>query len=106
MEDQVDAILAQYCFEDFDLPLEVNPAFTSFDPVPGPMPISTLLAPPSEHYLNLTTAAHMATANSSHFAALKTDSEVEQAKASSIPENTRKNTSWAVNVWKEWSAHR
>ena len=107
MEDQVDAILAQYCFEDFDLPLEVNPTFTSFDPVPGPTPVSTLPAPPSEHHLGLTTAAHTATASSSsRFAALKTDREVEQAKASSIPENTRKNTSWAVNVWKEWSAHR
>ena len=29
MEDAVDAIL--YSFEDFDLSLEVNPAFTSFD---------------------------------------------------------------------------
>ena len=40
------------------------------------------------------------------FHTLKTDSEVEEARKKAVPKNTDKNTSWAVNIWKEWSAHR
>ena len=40
------------------------------------------------------------------FHTLKTDSEVEEARKKAVPKNTDKNTSWAVNIWKQWSAHR
>ena len=38
--------------------------------------------------------------------ALKTDEELKQAKTNAIPKNTLKNTTWAVKIWKQWSAHR
>ena len=38
--------------------------------------------------------------------ALKTDEELKQAKTNAIPKNTLKNTTWAVKMWKQWSAHR
>ena len=40
------------------------------------------------------------------FYMLKTNSEVEEARKKAVPKNTDKNTSWAVNIWKHWSAHR
>ncbi len=42
----------------------------------------------------------------SRFATPVSDSELQEAKLSSVPKNTDKSTSWAVNIWKEWSAHR
>ena len=102
MEDELVAILGQCLldFENFDLPLEPdNPALSVFDPVPN------IFGPPrqqSEPRLDSSASS----SSSSRFNELKTDSDLEEAKASSIPENTRKNTSWAVNVWKAWSAHR
>ena len=41
---------------------------------------------------------------SSRFA-LKTNKELKQAKTNAIPKNTLKNTTWAVKIWKQWSAH-
>ena len=102
MEDELVAILGQCLldFENLDLPLEPdNPALSIFDPVPN------IFGPPrqqSEPRLDSSASS----SSSSRFNELKTDSDLEEAKASSIPENTRKNTSWAVNVWKAWSAHR
>lgn len=40
------------------------------------------------------------------FAKPVTDQEVHKAQQKAIPENTKKSTNWAVNVWKAWSAHR
>jgi hypothetical protein len=40
------------------------------------------------------------------FHTLTTDDDVEEAKKKAIPKNTDKNTSWAVNVWKQRSTHR
>ena len=40
------------------------------------------------------------------FKTLTTDTELEEAKEKAVPKNTDKNTSWALNVWNEWSAHR
>lgn len=98
MEDAVDAILSKYSFQGFDHSLEANPTFTRFDgldPVSGP----SLSAPPSEPHLTTLAPLQRASASSSsHFAALKMDSEVEQTKASAIPANTKKNTGWAVNI--------
>ena len=34
------------------------------------------------------------------------DDDVEEAKKKAIPKNMDKNTSSAVNMWKQWSAHR
>ena len=46
---------------------------------------------------------HPCPANSSRFKTLATDSE---AKKKAVPKNIEKKTSWAVNIWKQWSAHR
>ena len=43
--------------------------------------------------------------SSSRFS-LATDSQVNDAKLSSVSKNTAKNTAWSVNIWKEWSKHR
>ena len=38
--------------------------------------------------------------------AIVDDQELQNRKASSIPQNTRTNTSWAVRVWFEWAEER
>ena len=43
---------------------------------------------------------------SSQFAKPISDEEIQSLRKSAIPQNTQKSTSFAVNVWKEWSAHR
>ena len=101
MEDELDAILAQY--GDFtDLLEPATPAFSSYDPIPG----SSTSIHAHEPLLDFSPVQTPSTSSSSRFAPLKTDSEVEQAKASAVPLNTRKNTNWAVNIWKDWSQHR
>ena len=86
MEDELDAIFTQYDFDDRlkELP---NPTFSSFDlnPVPGSTtPVQTRT--PTSTLLPATTTT-AATSSSSHFAPLKTDSDVEQAKTSAVPQN-------------------
>ena len=68
---------------------------------------STFQTPPLEPVLLVLplNQPHPCPANSSHFKTLATDSYIEEAKKS-VPMNTDKNTSWAVNIWKQWSAHR
>ena len=68
MEDAVDAIL--YSFEDFDLSLEVNPAFTSFDDL-DPVPVPSLPAPPFEPHLTTPAPQTASASSSSRFAALR-----------------------------------
>ncbi len=43
---------------------------------------------------------------SSRFTAPKTDDDISAVQASAIPKNTVRNTTWAVNIWKEWTSHR
>ena len=43
---------------------------------------------------------------SSRFAKPVSDEEIQDLKKQAIPANTQKSTSFAVNVWKEWSSHR
>lgn len=31
---------------------------------------------------------------------------MKSVQKSSVPENTKKQTNWAVNIWKEWSDNR
>jgi hypothetical protein len=99
MEDELEAILAEY--GNFDLPDNFDSVFSCFDPVPG----SITSVGPSQ-YPEPIAQLTISTSSSSRFAPLKSDAEVEQAKASAVPSNTRKNTSWSVNIWKEWSQHR
>ena len=84
MEDELDAILAQYSSDLTDFLEPANPAFSSFDPVHGSS--TSTQAPPPQFPPVQTPSIH----SSSRFAPLKTDSEVEQAKASAVPLNTRK----------------
>ena len=78
--------LSAECLLDFDLSLEpANSALSVFDPVPN------ILVPPaprqqSEPHLDLDSPA--SSSSSSRFSELKTDSDLEEAKASSIPENS------------------
>ena len=45
-------------------------------------------------------------AASSRFANPVSDEEVKALQASAVPVNTQKSTTWAVKVWKDWSANR
>ncbi len=40
------------------------------------------------------------------FSAPKSDGEVQAARQSAVPKNTAKNTSWSVNVWRQWRTQR
>ena len=97
MEEEIDRILSQSSFDipldDIDIENFLSSALVSDDPIP-------LAQPSTPHPLPVQTSS------ASRFAQLKTDNDVEQAIASSIPKNTKKSTDWAVNIWKEWSAHR
>ena len=42
---------------------------------------------------------------SSRFANPVSEFEIQSAQKSAVPANTQKNTSCAVNVWKQWSEH-
>ena len=92
MEDELDAILAQY--GNFDLLIEPDdPVFSSFDPVPGSSTSVQAHEPLLDHSYSAATQQTASTSPSSRFALLKTDTEVEQTKASAVPANMRKNTS-------------
>lgn len=41
----------------------------------------------------------------SRFRQPTTDEEISALREGAIPLNTKKNTTWAVNVWIEWAAH-
>ena len=104
MEDEVDAILSQYekrplsCEStNFDLSVNVGPTSRS-------RAFELLRAHPPCFQLHPATLSS-ATA-SSRFQTLVTDADVEKAKMKAVPHNTHKNTSWALNIWKQWSANR
>ena len=82
MDDALDAELDAILYHHYDeLQLQhFDPSFPSVGPVPTPHGRQPLLP-----------RAASASA-SSRFTELKPDSEIEQAKASSIPKNTKKNT--------------
>ena len=40
------------------------------------------------------------------FGDLVGEAEIKAAQEMSVPANTKKSTSWAVKVWKDWSTHR
>jgi hypothetical protein len=46
------------------------------------------------------------TSDGSRFGPRVTASEIAALQETAVPANTKKNTSWAVNVWNEWSAYR
>ena len=102
MDEEIDKILFQY---DFDIPLDdidvhsaLRPALHSDDP--RPLALDFEEAPQPHPLLSVPTSS------SSRFAELKSDNDIEQAKASSVPKNTKKSTDWAVNIWKDGSVHK
>ena len=55
----------------------------------------------------LLSSTHQESATGSNrFAVPKTDADVQAVQASAVPKNTSKSTSWAINIWKEWTTHR
>ena len=55
----------------------------------------------------LFTQVHLETLEAStRFATPATDEDVQEAQQKAVPHNTLKATNWAVNAFKEWSAHR
>ena len=64
------------------------------------------LTVPVQGLLPLNQPLPSAQVGSSRFHTLTTDDNVEEGKKKAILKNMDKNTSWAVNVWKQWSAHR
>ena len=105
MKDELDAILSQMNPEQllslesatFEL-LSDDSILSSALELPLTVPVQGSLPSNQPH--------PSARAGSSRFHTLTTDDDVEEAKKKAIPKNTDKNTSWAVNVWKQWSAHR
>ena len=103
MEDELDAILSQIDPKQllslesatFDLLTDDSASSTSRS---FPLQVQ---GPPHSNQPHPTSAA-----SSCRFQTLTTDDDVEEAKKRATPQNTDKNTSWAVNVWKQWSAHR
>ena len=95
MEDEMDALLSQIDCEQF---LSFDTVNFDLDPL-NEYSNSTHPTP----LLEPSNQPHLYPANNSRF---KTDSDVEEAKKKAVPKNTDKNTSWAVNIWKQWSAHR
>ena len=46
------------------------------------------------------------TKNKRVFASIKTDSEVESARAADIPQKTQQDTKYCIGIWEEWTLHR
>ena len=64
------------------------------DTIPSQVPDPQNFFPPPE------------VSTSSRFATRVSDQELKDAQEASVPANTRKQTSWSVNVWKAWSDHQ
>lgn len=99
MEDELDAILRQTDIEKL-LPSDANFDLLKNDDCTSG---SRAFEPPPSVELHPTSAS---TASSARFKTLVSDIDLEVAKKSAVPYNTNKNTSWAVNIWKQWSANR
>ncbi len=101
--DEFDCILSQT--SDVELSALCTPgpslsARTGTDP-------SRLLEPHPQYQLLSSTHQESSIAVSSNrFTAPTTDADVQAVQSSAVPKNTSKSTSWAVNIWKEWTAHR
>ena len=101
MEDEINALLAQI---DCKQLLSLVPA--NFDLL-NDDPTSLALEPPRTSSSFICNQPHPASvATSSRFQMLTTDKDLEEVKKKAVPKNTDKNTNWAVNVWKQWNAHR
>ena len=102
MEDAIDALLSQIDCS------QLVPSLDSanFDPLDGYLNSAPSTSRALESDAPPSSQPHSGPANSSRFKVLATDSDVEEAKKRAVPRNTEKNTSWAVNIWKQWSAHR
>ena len=63
---------------------------------------------PSAHapLFNSGTSSTLSVATSSTRFVLMSDSDLRAVKENAVPKNTARNTTWAVKVWKDWSAHR
>ena len=100
MEDELDSILSQLDCQQL-LSLDAN-----FDPRPIDPTYSRALEPhlPSSGTIQprLVTEGE----NSLPRFDFKSDEEVRQVQKSAVPKNTERNTTWAVNIWKAWSAQR
>ena len=75
--------------------------------------VDSLLLEASDLYESSQNSAHdpaptsVPTSHShSRFAPPKTDKEVQRARDSRIPDKTRQDTKFCVNVWKAWRAYR
>ena len=44
--------------------------------------------------------------NSPRFTAPKSDEEVTAVLAGAVPKNTQRTINWALNIWKQWTAHQ
>ena len=109
MEDELDAILSQ--FDEHELTALLLEGASSNCPHPFqllfvddlPLPFYNEPGPSACPTASICTGS--TSANTSRFS-LTDNGLLTAAKASSIWKNTAKNTSWSVNIWKEWSRHR
>ena len=95
MEDKLDHLIQSL--------LDESPSFLDFEnmfelkdgtPPPSLIPPPTM-SPPKPH-----------PQSAARFAIRADNKEVQAAQNNSVPQNTARNTTWAVKIWKDWSAGR
>ena len=94
--DELDVILSQTSSEELRSILDSESAFSDTDPAFSDTDPAFSLATPT---------CFNPAPPSERFAAPKTEEEVKTARENAIPKNTRSSTTWAVNVWKEWTVN-
>ena len=71
-----------------------------------PCPDEIQVEPHCSSEQELQDGGETSSAVSTRFANPVGDDEVKAVQESAIPANTQKSTTWAVKVWKDWSANR
>ena len=115
--DEFDWLCSQYDPSTFDLvPNPITSSSTLSSSLTQPSYAPSLLPPTTSSAPSLASALQPSYAPSSqkqacskkdtHFAAPRTDAELQQAQKLAVPKTTQKSTQWAANIWKEWSAQR
>jgi len=60
----------------------------------------------SEKQKQLQPVVLLTSSEMARFAAPCSSSEIKMVKESQIPNKTKSNTTWAINIWREWATHR
>ena len=89
-----------------DLP-EVDPLFSQV-PLPEDFelePVATMVTGSTDATDQTHVIADTGPSNQ-RFGPLVSESDISKLQKAAVPANTKKNTNWALNVWKEWANDR